>query len=52
MYQYSLNWFIGLFLRSIADSPKSDVLSRRLDSINQHLHHETATQVNSQPNQR
>ena len=33
MYQYSLGWFINLFLQSIADSEKSDVLSKRLDSL-------------------
>ena len=37
MYQYILNWFVGLFLRSIADSARSDTLSRRLDAINQHF---------------
>ncbi len=37
MYQYSLNWFVGLFLKSIAESGRSDVLTRRLDSINSHF---------------
>lgn len=34
MYQYSLPWFIGLFIRAIADAPASDLLTRRLDNIN------------------
>ncbi|GFT27966.1 dynein heavy chain 7, axonemal, partial [Nephila pilipes] len=34
MYQYSLNWFINLFLRSIQHSEKSDDLARRLENLN------------------
>jgi dynein heavy chain len=37
MYQYSLNWFVALFMRSVSDSPLSEVLTRRLDSINNHF---------------
>ncbi|GAX77074.1 hypothetical protein CEUSTIGMA_g4520.t1 [Chlamydomonas eustigma] len=37
MYQYSLNWFVTLFIRSIVDSSRSEVLSRRLDAINNHF---------------
>ncbi|KAJ3222668.1 Dynein heavy chain 3, axonemal [Clydaea vesicula] len=33
MYQYSLIWFINLFLQSIADSEKSDILEARLDNL-------------------
>ena len=33
MYQYSLNWFINLFLQSISDSEKSDILNVRLDNL-------------------
>lgn len=29
MYQYSLNWFINLFIMSIENSEKSDELSER-----------------------
>jgi len=34
MYQYSLTWFIGLFVRGIHDSPKSEVLTERLKKLN------------------
>jgi len=37
MYQYSLNWFIQLFIRSISDSHRTDALEERLNSINQHF---------------
>eukprot|EP00842_Homolaphlyctis_polyrhiza_P000439 jgi/Hompol1/1396/HPOL_002693-RA len=37
MYQYSLGWFINLFLQSIADSEKSDVLAKRLENLRSHL---------------
>ncbi|KAJ3092439.1 Dynein heavy chain 3, axonemal [Quaeritorhiza haematococci] len=37
MYQYSLVWFINLFLQSIADSEKSDVLDERLDNLRNHF---------------
>lgn len=30
MYQYSLNWFLNLFIRSIQDSPQRDKLEDRL----------------------
>ena len=33
MYQYSLNWFINLFLQAIAESDKSDVLETRLENL-------------------
>ncbi|KAJ3106842.1 Dynein heavy chain 7, axonemal [Phlyctochytrium planicorne] len=33
MYQYSLNWFIDLFINSIAASNKSSVLKRRLKNL-------------------
>ncbi|KAJ3210279.1 Dynein heavy chain 7, axonemal [Dinochytrium kinnereticum] len=33
MYQYSLNWFIDLFVNSIAASNKSSVLKRRLKNL-------------------
>ncbi|KAI9206289.1 dynein heavy chain and region D6 of dynein motor-domain-containing protein [Polychytrium aggregatum] len=33
MYQYSLTWFINLFLQGIADSEKSDDLETRIDNL-------------------
>ncbi|KAJ1562107.1 Dynein heavy chain 7, axonemal, partial [Cladochytrium tenue] len=33
MYQYSLNWFIDLFVAGIAQSTKSSVLKRRLKNL-------------------
>ncbi|KAJ3127539.1 Dynein heavy chain 7, axonemal [Nowakowskiella sp. JEL0407] len=33
MYQYSLNWFVDIFLNSIAQSTKSSVLKRRLKNL-------------------
>lgn len=35
MYQYSLAWYINLFVRSIRGSEKSDDLTCRLGNINQ-----------------
>ena len=38
MYQYSLSWFIGLFVRSIHGSEKqTEDLASRLDVINDHF---------------
>ncbi|KAK3235325.1 hypothetical protein CYMTET_54468 [Cymbomonas tetramitiformis] len=37
MYQYSLAWFIGLFLRSINDSERAKKLSDRLQLLNSHF---------------
>jgi dynein heavy chain len=37
MYQYSLSWFINLFLQSINDAEKSDTLSKRLNSLKSHF---------------
>eukprot|EP00294_Goniomonas_avonlea_P007519 CAMPEP_0114565520 /NCGR_PEP_ID=MMETSP0114-20121206/14353_1 /TAXON_ID=31324 /ORGANISM="Goniomonas sp, Strain m" /LENGTH=1925 /DNA_ID=CAMNT_0001751771 /DNA_START=60 /DNA_END=5835 /DNA_ORIENTATION=- len=34
MYQYSLQWFIDLFMRSIDDSPSSDDISVRCTNLN------------------
>ncbi|XP_073944942.1 dynein heavy chain 3, axonemal isoform X2 [Choristoneura fumiferana] len=34
MYQYSLNWFINLYNQAIVNSPKSDDLDVRLESLN------------------
>lgn len=37
MYQYSLRWFIELFMRSIADSMKSPDVPTRLQLLNDHF---------------
>ncbi|XP_075250490.1 dynein axonemal heavy chain 3-like isoform X2 [Convolutriloba macropyga] len=37
MYQYSLVWFINLYLNSIQNSAKSDVLEERIESLNEHF---------------
>lgn len=37
MYQYSLNWFINLFLQSIDGSPSSDSLVERIVNLNEHF---------------
>ncbi|XP_035537407.1 dynein heavy chain 3, axonemal [Morone saxatilis] len=37
MYQYSLTWFINLYLFSIAQSLKSDDLAERIDNIVKHF---------------
>uniref|UniRef100_A0A8C6Y2H7 Dynein heavy chain 3, axonemal n=1 Tax=Naja naja TaxID=35670 RepID=A0A8C6Y2H7_NAJNA len=37
MYQYSLIWFINLYVQSLANSPKSDVLEERIENIIDHF---------------
>ncbi|KAL5267409.1 hypothetical protein ACHWQZ_G004450 [Mnemiopsis leidyi] len=37
MYQYSLTWFINLFISSIEQSVKSDDLTTRLGNLNDHF---------------
>ena len=37
MYQYSLRWFIDLFVRAIRDSAPSDDLDVRLQALNQYF---------------
>ncbi|NP_001355646.1 dynein, axonemal, heavy chain 7B isoform X1 [Mus musculus] len=37
MYQYSLTWFINLFILSIENSEKSDILSKRLQILRDHF---------------
>ena len=34
MYQYSLDWFIDLFIRAIADSEPDSNLEKRMDNLN------------------
>ncbi|PWA31711.1 hypothetical protein CCH79_00006705 [Gambusia affinis] len=37
MYQYSLNWFVNLYINSIQDSNKSKILERRLQYLIDHF---------------
>ncbi|CAB1328328.1 unnamed protein product, partial [Coregonus sp. 'balchen'] len=37
MYQYSLTWFINLFIASIDNSDKSDILDQRLQNLRDHF---------------
>ncbi len=37
MYQYSLTWFVNLFIASIENSEKSDVLETRLTNLRNHF---------------
>ena len=37
MYQYSLTWFINLYIQSIVNSPSSDDLAQRIESLNDHF---------------
>uniref|UniRef100_A0A8C7PT98 Dynein axonemal heavy chain 7 n=1 Tax=Oncorhynchus mykiss TaxID=8022 RepID=A0A8C7PT98_ONCMY len=37
MYQYSLTWFINLFIASIDNSDKSDILDQRLQILRDHF---------------
>ncbi|MEQ2228566.1 Dynein heavy chain 3, axonemal, partial [Ilyodon furcidens] len=37
MYQYSLTWFLSLYQHSISESPKSNVVSERINNIVEHF---------------
>lgn len=37
MYQYSLSWFLNLFVQTIIKAPKSQVLAERLDNLNHYF---------------
>jgi dynein heavy chain len=37
MYQYSLVWFVNLFIMSIENSEKSEDLSKRLNALKEHF---------------
>lgn len=37
MYQYSLTWFINLYIQSIANSTKSSDLQERIQNLNDHF---------------
>lgn len=45
MYQYSLTWFISLYLCSIAQSPKSNDVSGRIHNIVEHFTYSTYNNV-------
>uniref|UniRef100_A0A8D2PY76 Dynein axonemal heavy chain 12 n=1 Tax=Zosterops lateralis melanops TaxID=1220523 RepID=A0A8D2PY76_ZOSLA len=45
MYQYSLSWFVSLFISSIHDSNKSKVLKKRLQYLNDHFIYNLYCQV-------
>jgi len=45
MYQYSLPWFVRLFVRSINDSEKADALDTRLENISDHFTYQLYTNV-------
>ncbi|KAL3853467.1 hypothetical protein ACJMK2_017003 [Sinanodonta woodiana] len=40
MYQYSLTWFVNLYIMSIQDSNKSKILERRLRYLNDHFQYQ------------
>ncbi|KAI5607103.1 dynein heavy chain 1, axonemal, partial [Silurus asotus] len=37
MYQYSLEWFLGIFLAGIANSERADILEQRIININEYF---------------
>ncbi|WIA31960.1 hypothetical protein OEZ86_002815 [Tetradesmus obliquus] len=37
MYQYSLGWFLGLFVRAIEEAPKAASIAERGELLNQHF---------------
>ncbi|XP_074405907.1 dynein axonemal heavy chain 12 [Zonotrichia albicollis] len=45
MYQYSLSWFVSLYVSSIHDSNKSKVLKKRLQYLNDHFTYNLYCQV-------
>ncbi|NXK36347.1 DYH7 protein, partial [Piprites chloris] len=45
MYQYSLSWFVNLFIHSIHDSNKSKILKKRLQYLNDHFTYNLYCQV-------
>uniref|UniRef100_A0A803VKC7 Dynein axonemal heavy chain 12 n=1 Tax=Ficedula albicollis TaxID=59894 RepID=A0A803VKC7_FICAL len=45
MYQYSLSWFVSLYISSIHDSNKSKILKKRLQYLNDHFTYNLYCQV-------
>uniref|UniRef100_A0A8C3DXB0 Dynein axonemal heavy chain 12 n=1 Tax=Corvus moneduloides TaxID=1196302 RepID=A0A8C3DXB0_CORMO len=45
MYQYSLSWFVNLYVSSIHDSNKSKILKKRLQHLNDHFTYNLYCQV-------
>ncbi|KAF4799422.1 Dynein heavy chain 7, axonemal [Turdus rufiventris] len=45
MYQYSLSWFVNLYISSIHDSNKSKILKKRLQYLNDHFTYNLYCQV-------
>jgi len=45
MYQYSLQWFINLYINSINESLKSKILARRLKNLQEHFTYNLYTNV-------
>ncbi|XP_046731532.1 dynein axonemal heavy chain 1 [Silurus meridionalis] len=37
MYQYSLEWFLGIFMAGIANSERADILEQRIININEYF---------------
>ena len=37
MYQYSLTWFISLFIMSIDNAEKNEILEARLENLKNHF---------------
>ncbi|XP_004631750.1 dynein heavy chain 1, axonemal [Octodon degus] len=45
MYQYSLEWFLNIFLSGIANSERADNLKKRISNINRYLTYSLYTNV-------
>ena len=39
MYQYSLQWFIDLFIESLDNAAKTEIIEQRLENIKAHFMH-------------